>query len=386
MPVASYAIDTFLIENLKKVEYLSDDQCKKMEMTETLSQICNLSVGTNPRSLKRLMNTVSLITIIGKETSDSDSNEPSSDHELILNFALICIQVSYPILYKSLCIESNFIEWSENLARTLKLRELTPEEVAKLNESELFDDPWEKMLYRICERDTYLSNRVVQISQLFNTLVKLIPEGESVGDVIGELLALSSVTDIQAFDKPKHAVNPGPVLRVLSGQLVSIISKKLNNRWPTVRQQGKRIVTQLHIAFEKEDWAATLSMQVFEKKGQLMLVLWQHPWLFKGFSKDKPFWEIVKSLGIEPQMQALKAEYDQLVVQHPGFIARYEPFESVGRAKEYAVPHLTYEYPIQQASDLQHEQNLQKIADFILAYMECWRNLKALNDAVSNPS
>jgi hypothetical protein len=389
MPVASYGIDTFLIENLKKVGYLTEEQSKRTEITETLSQICNLSVGTNPRSLKRLMNTVSLITIIGKETTepvDSDSDEATPDHEMMLNFALICIQVSYPILYKALCMESNFGSWGENLARSLNLRDLKPEEVVKLDESELFNDPWEKILFRICERDTYLSNRVVQISQLFNVLIKLIPEGVNAGDLIGELLALSSVTDIQAFDKPKQAINPGPVLRVLSGDLISVLSKNLNKRWPLVRQQGKRIVTQLHIAFEKVDWGATLSFQVYEKKGPLMLVLWQHPWLFQGAHKDMAFWDVINKLGIDASMQALKSDYEKLVVQHPGFVARYEPFSSFGRAKDFIVPHLTYEYHLQQLTDLQNPEHLQKIAAFIFDYMECWRKLRAINDEVSKRS
>jgi hypothetical protein len=383
MPVASYTIDDFLIQNLVKLGYIKQDNAGKAEVREGLSQICNLSVGTNPRSLKRLMNTVSLITIISAETEDDGDGDVAQDaedvSELVLNFALICIQVAFPVLYKVLCMESNFPEWSDTIARSLKLRELTPDEQQKLAQSELFNDDWEQILYRICERDTYLSGRVVQISQLFNLMLKFIPENKNTGELIGELLALSSVTDIQAFDKPKQAVHEGNVLRALSSQLLPLLKSQLNKRWPLVHQQGKRVVSQLHISFDKKDWVAFISCKVDERKGQLMLLLWQHPWIFKDSLKNEDIWKRADQLGVKSELQALKSEYDELPGKHPGFIARYESFTSVGYSKNHMVPHLTYEYPIQQVQDLQQLDHLEKIAAFIWDNMECYRKLAELN-------
>jgi hypothetical protein len=204
MPVASYSIDQFLLSSLIRIGYLSKDKASNETLAQHLTNFCNLSVGTNPRSMKRLMNTVSLITIIGHE-DDSAESQPEEDHQLLLNFALICIQIAYPVMYKTLCIESDFRSWNENLARQLKLRELTEVEKQKLAESEEFDEEWERIIFRICERDSYLSNRAVQISLMFNLMYKLLPEGENLGLTISKLLALSAVTDVQAFDQPKQA-------------------------------------------------------------------------------------------------------------------------------------------------------------------------------------
>lgn len=382
MPVASYTIDDFLIQNLVKLGYLGQSIANKAEIREAISQICNLSVGTNPRSLKRLMNTVSLITIIGNETTDADTDgvqDTEEETEKVLNFALICIQVAFPALYKALCMESDFPEWNDTFARSLKLRELTQDEQQKLGQSELFNDEWEQILFRICERDTYLSGRVVQISQLFNLMLKFVPANKNTGELIGELLALSSVTDIQAFDKPKQSVNAGNVLRTLSSHLLPLLQSQLKGRWPLVRQQGKRVVTQLHIAFDKKDWGASISSSVYERKGQLMLVIWQHPWIFQGSGKKDDLWARAAQLGVESDLRALKAEYEQLVLKHPGFVARYEPFASFGWAKNYLVPHLTYEYHVDQIQDLQQAQHLEKIAAFIWDYMECFRKLMEIN-------
>jgi hypothetical protein len=220
------------------------------------------------------------------------------------------------------------------------------------------------------ERYFYEDGRYVKKTRYIN---------KNTGELIGELLALSSVTDIQAFDKPKQAVHEGNVLRALSSQLLPLLKSQLNKRWPLVHQQGKRVVSQLHISFDKKDWVAFISCKVDERKGQLMLVLWQHPWIFKDSLKNEDIWKRADQLGVKSELQALKSEYDELPGKHPGFIARYESFTSVGYSKNHLVPHLTYEYPIQQVQDLQQLDHLEKIAAFIWDNMECYRKLAELN-------
>ena len=62
MPVASYNVDTFLVDALRKIEFFTDEDLKDMNLAENLSEVARLSVGSNPRSLKRLTNTLSLIS------------------------------------------------------------------------------------------------------------------------------------------------------------------------------------------------------------------------------------------------------------------------------------------------------------------------------------
>jgi hypothetical protein len=122
-------------------------------------------------------------------------------------------------------MESDFKKWNEAIATKLKLRELSADEIKKLSQAEEFDEVWEQVVFRICEKDTFLSNRVSQISQLLNIIAALIPEGKNLGEVIEEVLELSAVTDIQAFDKPKQAINKGPVLKTLGS------NKRVNIRY-----------------------------------------------------------------------------------------------------------------------------------------------------------
>ena len=207
MPVTSYNIDVFLEDTLNNMGYVPNDLGIKNEFFKNLTEIAYNSVGSNPRSLKRLVNTLSLISIINKRTG---LDKGQSDTDKQVNFGLVCLQVAYPAIYKAVNEEPDFRSWNQDTAMKLKLRKLEDHEMEKLSHSEEFDEEWEQVLYRICERDTYLERRAFNISALLNKLSDLATsEGESneLGEYISILLELSSVTDVQAFDKPRIISN-----------------------------------------------------------------------------------------------------------------------------------------------------------------------------------
>jgi hypothetical protein len=375
MPVASYSIDNFLINSLTKIGYLTAANAGNTHLSQHLTTFCNLSVGTNPRSLKRLLNTVSLITIIGKEdeSGDQDSEE---EYHLLLNFALICIQIAYPALYKTLCMENDFKAWNENLARQLKLRELSDTEKQKLSESDEFDEEWEQIIYRICERDSYLSNKAVQISQMFNLMFKLVPEGEDLGNVISELLTLSSVTDVQAFDKPKQAINKGPVLKTLSASLLPLLNARLRAPWPVVRQQSKKIQSNVYLAFSPESWRDCIGLSVEPVKDYIVLYVWFHPWAFKIKSNDL---EVdMKDAGLTAEYGNLKQQYTELSSRYSNVSYKYNPFSRIGTAKGWYVPILTLQIQFSSTEALLDKNALTQTADAIMDFMDQNAKLKEL--------
>lgn len=200
MPVASYNVDTFLVEALGKIGFFSPEELNNMELSESLSEIARLSVGCNPRSLKRLTNTLSLISII----NNSDENEvPLDGRTKVINFALVCMQIAYPYIYNQLNEEPDFKSWNEKTASKLKLRILTPEEKAALDTAEEFDEDWEKIVYRMCQKETYLSNRAFEVSSLLNKISELVDESMGLGNVISSTIELSAVTNLKAFDTPR---------------------------------------------------------------------------------------------------------------------------------------------------------------------------------------
>lgn len=201
MPVASYSVDTFLVDALRKIEFFSNEELNDMTLAETLSEITQLSVGTNPRSLKRLTNTLALISIIN-EIQNNNANSHQERLAKTLNYAMVCIQIAYPYIYNQLTESPNYKEWNEKVASRLKLRPLTELERETLDSTEEFDEEWEKVVFRMCQKETYLSNRVFSVSSLLNKIAELINDDAQLGEVIASTLELSAVTNLKAFDSP----------------------------------------------------------------------------------------------------------------------------------------------------------------------------------------
>lgn len=204
MPVANYNIDTFLVDALSKINFFSEEEMKDHSVQEAVSELARLSVGTNPRSLKRLTNTLSLISIINSGIAKAGAEDIANKYKVI-NFGLVCMQIAYPYIYNQLAEEPNFKQWNETIAAKLKLRTLTPDEQKSLDAAEEFDEEWEKIVFRMCQKETHLSNRVFQVSQMLNKLAELIKDDNNIGKVIEDTIELSAVTNLKAFDTPKKA-------------------------------------------------------------------------------------------------------------------------------------------------------------------------------------
>ena len=201
MPVASYNVDTFLVDALRKIEFFSEEELNDHSLAEVLSEITRLSVGSNPRSLKRLTNTLALISIINEIQSNGENAEQECQGK-ILNYALVCMQIAYPYIYNQLTEAPDFKGWNEKIASKLKLRPLTDAERESLDATEEFDEEWEKVVYRMCQKETYLSNRAFSVSTLFNKIAEIIKDDAMLGDIVAQTLELSAVTNLKAFDGP----------------------------------------------------------------------------------------------------------------------------------------------------------------------------------------
>lgn len=200
MPVASYSVDSFLVDALGKIEFFSDDELKDPSLAEKLSEITRLSVGTNPRSLKRLTNTLALISIIYEEQTGAQNNVTVLDK--LINYSLVCIQIAYPYIYNQLTEAPDFKSWNETIASKLKLRPLTAQESEVLDKTEEFDEEWEKIVYRMCQKETFLSNRAFSVSTLLNKIAEIVGNDDQLGEIIEATLEMSAVTNLKAFDGP----------------------------------------------------------------------------------------------------------------------------------------------------------------------------------------
>ena len=202
MPVSRYNIDEFIIKVLDSVNYLSNLEINNQNFKIALSQLAEYSVGKNPRALKRLTNSLSLIRIFNEvdEKREIKNDEP---YEKLINIGLICCQIAYPFIYRLLNSEPDFKKWSEETATRLKLKPLKEEELEILKLSEEFDEEWEQILYRACQRDPYLSNNSHRVSRLLNIIADQIPaqKQKDLGIIIDTILSLSSVTNVEVSEQ-----------------------------------------------------------------------------------------------------------------------------------------------------------------------------------------
>ena len=213
MPIGAYDITGFVESSVDNIGVFTHDELnqllsvdgEKVKTSEVLADMVLLSTGTNPRSIKRLLNSLSLIDImhkikIQKEKECGRKINDMSVEDKAMNFGLVCIQVAYPDIYDLLIQESNFLEWDDSSARDFRLKALTPEKAEYLGTLEEFDEKWEQVLYRACQKSIYLSNRVLNISRLLNKIRFLCPDQEQFPAKIVELLGMSAVTTVSSVD------------------------------------------------------------------------------------------------------------------------------------------------------------------------------------------
>ena len=202
MPVGAYKIDNFLLESLLEIGYIDSRERENANLCDSLISYALESVGTNPRSLKRLINTLSLIRLLILRTHTKDDDAEFSAWKDV-SFALVCLQIQYPQIYAALEQYPDFSSWDEKFAQSLRLASITDDERIKLESMDEFRDVWEQMLFRLCRKDTFLEARALSISSMLNRMKSRIVESqELVGDVVEGLLRLSAVTSVKS-DPPK---------------------------------------------------------------------------------------------------------------------------------------------------------------------------------------
>ena len=255
MPMSSYKIDRFLTEKLKDIGFLSDTEINNTELTTTLSEFAHWSVGCNPRSLKRLTNTLSLIRLITEKTVLKRDDEDFNSYK-VLNFALVCIQNTYPAIYNVLLFEPDFRDWDAEIVQKFALPELPKEVADRLKDNEEFNEEWERILFRICNKDDFLSQRALEISNMLNKIIKIIPEGKNLGDCLSKVMRLSSVTNVQATEQQKDTTNTdfhkSTWLKAYRDRLLPKVNQILPETAKVI-SLNDRVKTKLNFRYQKDN-------------------------------------------------------------------------------------------------------------------------------------
>ncbi len=332
MPITSYRIDNFLKDSLLTTNYLTDMQIKNEELISQLSTICNLTVGTNPRALKRLLNSLSLISYINKAKGLSQENNSLNEElGLIINFALVSIQIAYPQVYRMLSRHSSFNKWDDKIALQFNLKELDDFSKARLTTSEEFDEEWEQVLFRLCENDLYLKKKALNISRLLNILKNLIIEkGEDIGGMIGSVISLSSVTSLEAFDQPVIDYHKGIFLKELRSSLIPKLKEELPEL-SHLRANG-RVTGKAYIDLFETDWERYFILETYPWEGKICLDLKSNLYIPEVIGKD--FDNAFLAAGLSSEIEEIKTIHKNNL-KDSSYLNNYELLDKYSWSKGY---------------------------------------------------
>ena len=196
MPTGTYDIENFLVEKLNSIGIKISDEEK-----ELYTKAVKHSIGFNPRSLKRYLNSFSLINHL-KEIEIDDENSKGDDFML---FALLGIQISYPRIFRLLSQQPNFTQWNKGFGNKFGIEwEEIQEKIKKFGESELIDEEWEQVTWGACQTDSYLKARAFSVLELLNLLRDKF--GDSLEQELDYAMEFAAITSVDDDVETKQAV------------------------------------------------------------------------------------------------------------------------------------------------------------------------------------
>ena len=161
LPVNNYKPMNFVLNSLVEIGYFSEGEKNSRLIGDNIEKIVVSSVGKNPRSIKRLINTLSLLDCIGKCAA-----KEKLDNFLeakVMSFAIVALQICYPKIYNILSQNPIFANWDETIASKLDIH-LKDEDVKEINGEVILD--------ALCDRDVYLSKCHKEILDLLEIIYR----------------------------------------------------------------------------------------------------------------------------------------------------------------------------------------------------------------------
>ena len=194
MPIGTYDIENFLLEQLKSIGVVIEE-----DHAELYAKTVRLTIGYNPRSLKRYLNSFSLINTL-KEVDDENS---SGDDYML--FALLGIQISYPKIFRLMTQKPDFTKWDKAFANKCSIEwEEVQGKLLKFGDNDLVDEEWEQVAWGSCQKDPYMKSKVFSVIELLNLLRDKYKE--TLEEEILESMTFASMTSVDDDIETKQAV------------------------------------------------------------------------------------------------------------------------------------------------------------------------------------
>lgn len=304
LPVNNYRPMDFLLRSLVEVGYINDFHAGNPQLSKTFSSIVEASVGKNPRSIKRLINTLSLLDCIAK-CGPHAQNEEMSIEDKQINFIAVAIQICYPKIYRMLTQKPGFTTWDKDFAHKMGVK-------YKQENDECQGSQWEGILESACKPDAYLSKHYDDILKLLSLIIEILSKTNQVSDenlsvIMTKILDKSSVTGVDADFKAEELDK-----KDLIGKLHSNVADYINEKRPDIsKMQLKRNTGNggIYIRYnEPDDWFDVTFTPSVNREGKIALRLWMHfhvrrPERMRGMT----FTEIMEDATVSEAIGALDA-------------------------------------------------------------------------------
>ena len=266
LPVSSYRPMDFVLNALVGIGYLKDIDTSDPNVRARFSSVVESSVGKNPRSIKRLINTLSLLDCIAQCGSEKD--EVATMDEKLLNFIIVAIQICYPQIYRLLVHKPGFTSWDAVFAHK--------EGVALSTDGQEAQE-WGDILEAACSIDKYLTQHISDIINLFSMIIEIlgrsnITTSDAIGMKLKQILDKSSVTGVNAgvnaedFDK-----------KDLIGKLHNNVVERIKQLRPDItRYQLKRNTGNggIYILFDDDAYFDVTFTPAINSKNEIALRIW----------------------------------------------------------------------------------------------------------------
>ncbi len=205
MPMGNYDIANYVIDLLSKIDFYSNE--KEELDNDLIKNFVELSIGGNPRSIKRLINSLALIKIFNDKQAEEGASAVLKDKDTaMIMFAMVCLQIAHPEIYEMLATEPNFTLWDDELAYKITQKKEEQDSSWGKNFEQAkglddFDTSWEQCLFRVCYSNPRYRAKASHISQ-FLTVLENEFDKEKLSELILTGLGQTAVTSITTKENP----------------------------------------------------------------------------------------------------------------------------------------------------------------------------------------
>ena len=204
MPMGNYDIASYVLGLLDKINFYSGKEDLDEEL---IHKFVTKSIGGNPRSIKRLVNSLALIKILNDKEDGDDSDGALTDQDAaMVMFAMVCLQIAHPEIYQLFADNPSYKEWNDELA----YRETQGKEEADENwdknfeqakKTDNFNEPWEQCLFRVCYSNPRRRAKAADISEFISIFDEEFKHVD-INNLIENALGKTAVTSVSSKENP----------------------------------------------------------------------------------------------------------------------------------------------------------------------------------------